>query len=113
MPTEGSSQAYVCVFGVIAEGAFLFHRKLHPVPGHILLYTKTKSNCTAGTRNDTANISRHHSADILLEKKAGGGAPCSRAGGITIAMGIRVFGVRGSKGTSTEQGVFVAIGITF
>ena len=31
------------------------------------------------------------------------------AEGIYIAMGIRVFGVRGSKGTSTEQGITVAL----
>ena len=45
---------------------------------------------------------------FLLEKMAGGGAPCSQAGRVDIAMGIRVFGVRGSKRTSTEQGIFVA-----
>ncbi len=36
------------------------------------------------------------------------GAPCGRAEGVYIAMGIRVFGVRGSNGTSTEKGITVA-----
>ena len=45
---------------------------------------------------------------FLLEKMAGGGAPCGRAEGVYIAMGIRVFGVRGSNGTSTEKGITVA-----
>ena len=40
---------------------------------------------------------------FLLEKMTGGGAPCSQAGRVDIAMGIRVFGVRGSKGTSTAK----------
>jgi len=44
----------------------------------------------------------------MLAKKTGGGAPCGRAEGVYIAMGIRVFGVRGSNGTSTEKGITVA-----
>ena len=44
----------------------------------------------------------------VLAKKTGGGAPCGRAEGVYIAMGIRVFGVRGSNGTSTEKGITVA-----
>lgn len=50
----------------------------------------------------------------LPAKKAGGGAPCGRAEGVHIAMGIRVFGVRGSNGTSTEKGIPVAfLGFSF
>lgn len=45
---------------------------------------------------------------FVLAKKTGGGAPCGRAEGVYIAMGIRVFGVRGSNGTSTEKGITVA-----
>ena len=62
-----------------------------------------KSNCTAGTEN-----AEFGGRCAMLEKKAGGGAPCGRAEGVYIAMGIRVFGVRGSKGTSTEKGISVA-----
>ncbi len=53
-------------------------------------------------------LHRNHWFWWFPAKKTGGGAPLGRAEGVYIAMGIRVFGVRGSKGTSTEKGITVA-----